>query len=303
MVTAQGVPEAEATSIVHTVLASPILEAARAVMGRSAGVEQAARLRRHLEGGAPLEIDGPLDDERFHREVWTAHRPAVLRGVADRWPTWTLEGLRETHGDRSIEVLAGRASTPRWWTRREALSRRMALGELIERMGGPASDDVYGVARNGVLADLPGLEADIGRLPGLAVDGDVHARLWIGPAGTLTPLHHDQSSAWLVQRIGTKRVWLASPLEPALLDHTDGVFNRVDPRSPAEGDLAEVRWREVVIEPGDAVFLPVGWWHQVLAESPSVSVSLGRFRWPNDVSWYAPGRHGAPAGMLPAEGA
>ena len=96
--------------------------------------------------------------------------------------------------------------------------------------------------------------------------------------------------AWLVQRVGRKRVWLASPLEPALLDTGIGVFNSVDPRDPPEGDLAEVHWWETVIEPGDAVFLPAGWWHQVLAETPSVSVSLGGFRWRNNVKWYTPAR-------------
>ena len=163
------------------------------------------------------------------------------------------------------------------------------LSALLEKMAGPGGDDCYGVGRNDLLDDLPELKGGIGGLPG--VDrANPGARLWIGPAGTVTPLHHHQSAAWLVQRVGAKRVWLASPLETALLETTDGVFNRVDPRLPQEGDLAEVTWWETVIHPGDAVFLPAGWWHQVVAESASISVSLGRFRWPNNVEWYAPGR-------------
>ena len=45
----------------------------------------------------------------------------------------------------------------------------------------------------------------------------------------------------------------------------------------------------VELAPGDAIFLPAGWWHAVTALSPSVSVTTTGFRWSNDFRWYAPG--------------
>ncbi|MEZ4323356.1 MAG: cupin-like domain-containing protein [Myxococcota bacterium] len=291
MLEGQGLDPDTAEAEVRAVTSSPVFAAARKVVHRSAAMEQAARLRRHFEGQHPLEVPAGagLDDDAFHRLCWTAHRPIVLRGAASDWPVWSLEGLERRFGDVEIEVLAGRTRQPRWWTRREALRTRMPLRELLDVMAGPGGDDVYGVGRNDVLDALPELRSEIGTLPGLTPEAS-WARLWIGPAGTVTPLHHDQSAAWLVQRIGWKRVWLASPLEPALFDGLDGVFSPVDPSVPAQGELADVRWWEARLGPGDAVFLPAGWWHRVVSETASVSVSLGNFRWPNNVEWYAPGR-------------
>jgi ribosomal protein L16 Arg81 hydroxylase len=51
-----------------------------------------------------------------------------------------------------------------------------------------------------------------------------------------------------------------------------------------------VVWHCVDLAPGDAILLPVGFWHQVLALSPSISVSMGGFAWTNAFPWYTPGR-------------
>lgn len=283
----RGLDEHEAVDLVREVRTSPIFAGARQLVGRSAAVEQAARLRRTFERQHTLEVE-TLDDTDFYTRAWTAHRPLVFRQGAAAWTPWSLEDLEARFGGLEVEVMEGRSQHAQWWLHREALAKRMPLACLIERMRTTSGDDLYGVGRNDVLEALPALKEELGTLPGIGEDPS--ARLWIGPAGTLTPLHHDQSAAWLVQRVGTKRVWLASPLEPALFSTAQGVFNQLDARGPMTGDLAEVHWWELVIEPGDAVFLPAGWWHQVLAETASVSVSLGGFRWPNRFTWYAPGR-------------
>ena len=47
--------------------------------------------------------------------------------------------------------------------------------------------------------------------------------------------------------------------------------------------LDGVRVHKIDLSPGDILFIPVGWWHQVLALDFSVSITHTNFRWPNDV--------------------
>lgn len=272
-------------------LVSPILRGVRALVARSAGVEQAARLRRTLEP-AGLAVRDALDEETLLREFWTAQRPVLLRGAASAWPAsaWTPASLAARFGDVEVSVLVGRSRDPHWWTDRPGLTRRMPLRALLDVVLSSSGDDVYADGRTNLL-DEPGLaplRTELGLLPGLTGDG--FPKAWIGPAGTITPLHHDQSSGWLVQLHGRKRVRMASPLEPALMATTLGLYNRVDPRDAQAGELAEVRWIDVELGPGDALLVMVGWWHHVEALTPSISVSMGGFRWPNAFPWYAPGR-------------
>lgn len=289
---AQGLDQAAADALIDATRADPIYAAAARVAGRAAAVEQAARLMRQRSEEVALSVD-KLDEPTFYERYWQTHRPVVARGLASGWPAarWTLADLADRVGETTVSVLRGRSATPRWWLHREALTTRMSLAELARLALTTEGDDVYAVGRNDLLAEpgLAGLGAELGWAPGIAAHAP-HARLWVGPRGTFTPLHHDQSSAWLVQIVGTKQVWLASPLEVALLATADGVFNTVDAGAPHAGELAEVRWYTLTLSPGDAVFLPAGWWHQVRATAPSVSVSLGGFRWPHAVTWYAPGR-------------
>ena len=44
----------------------------------------------------------------------------------------------------------------------------------------------------------------------------------------------------------------------------------------------------VTIGPGEALFVPVGWFHEVTALAPSMTLSLLRFRWPDDFHWLRP---------------
>jgi ribosomal protein L16 Arg81 hydroxylase len=66
---------------------------------------------------------------------------------------------------------------------------------------------------------------------------------------------------------------------------------KVDKMAPDLGrhpKFARTRQFDIVMEPGEALFLPVGWWHHVTALSTSVSVSFMNFLWPNSFTFHDP---------------
>ena len=82
------------------------------------------------------------------------------------------------------------------------------------------------------------------------------------------------------------RIVLAPPWSEALLGSADGVYNRRGPEALASEGIAAI---DVVMEPGEALFIPAGWWHDVRALDVSVSLAINAFARANVYGWYAPG--------------
>ena len=53
-------------------------------------------------------------------------------------------------------------------------------------------------------------------------------------------------------------------------------------------DFAQVKVLDVIVEPGEAMFLPLGWWHQVTALDLSLSFSFSNPAVPNSFSYRNP---------------
>jgi hypothetical protein len=107
-------------------------------------------------------------------------------------------------------------------------------------------------------------------------------RFWIGPAGTVTPLHSDFDDNIFAQVWGTKRIFLAPP------HHDEFLYTReanpvlfgspFDPEAPDFDRYPLARQAtmiEVIVQPGDMLYVPAGWYHQVRA----LTFSLSSNRW------------------------
>jgi ribosomal protein L16 Arg81 hydroxylase len=112
--------------------------------------------------------------------------------------------------------------------------------------------------------------------------------LWFGPAGTVTPLHHDTSNILLAQVAGRKRYRMIPASEWQYVYNSRGVFSDVDAEKPDLNRYPKFRNAtiiDIVVEPGEALFVPVGWWHQVRALDVSMTISFTNFVFPNHFNW------------------
>lgn len=241
---------------------------------------------------------GVSTDEFVQRYV-RACRPVVLTDLARDWPAlqrWSPQDLKARFGHLEVEIQAERNHDPDYEQNKLALRQTQRLGDFVDRVlaGGP-TNDYYMTANNEVLRrpEFAPLLADIGPLPPWC-DAPQLQRLssfWFGPAGTVTPLHHDTLMLLHTQIVGRKRWRFVSPLEtPKLYNHV-GVFSPVDVDNP---DLerypmfAQASVLEVVVEPGETVFLPLGWWHQVTSLDVSLSFSFTNLALPNQFTYDDP---------------
>ena len=84
---------------------------------------------------------------------------------------------------------------------------------------------------------------------------------------------------------------LISPDQLPWMYNETAVYSRVNAENPDLGEYplyGLTRRIELVLEPGEALFLPVGWWHAVRAIDLSLSVSFTNFVFPNSYHWDNP---------------
>lgn len=260
-----------------------LLDAHRRLRQLGAGAGKIARLHKP----SPAEF---LDN------YYAKGEPVVLTGLFDDWPAlkWSPSNLRDRFGDVEVEVMTRRNSDPNFELNKGEHKARMRFRDFIELVEGPPTNDVYMVAHNFALpGPLASLAREILPIPGLLHPPDnlTEINLWLGPEGTVTPLHHDSSNVLLGQMFGRKRLIVFPWSEVHLLYNEVAGFSRFDPEAPdfAKYPLAQrATPSEVTLESGDALFIPVGAWHHVRALSPSISLSMSQFVFPNRFSLYDP---------------
>lgn len=261
-------------------------------------LELVLRLRR-AHRPAHVERRPTPDADEFFTNYWATNTPAIFTDLVTRWPDldrWTFAHLREHHGHVEIEAEVGRQGDPDCDIRFAHHRTTTTLAAFIDRtLAAGESNDIYLIANNHNLA-RPALRPllDAAVFPPGYVDRERLPRgsaLWLGPAGTVTSLHHDTSNILFCQIRGRKRVRLIAPDEPALLKNTRGVYSRLDPERP-DPAWQTTQVHDLTLAPGEALFIPAGWWHHVRALDPSISLAVNAFTRSNDFGWYKPGAPG-----------
>lgn len=108
--------------------------------------------------------------------------------------------------------------------------------------------------------------------------------LWAGQNLSLSPLHYDSTDGYLCQIAGYKRVYLFSPDDSLYLypmsPLTNGQFNlsQISHVHNAPVDIypefLHATTRSILLKPGDSLYIPQGWWHQVFNIGHSVAVNF-----------------------------
>lgn len=251
-----------------------------------------AALWRRSEPVGRIDAVDALSGLDFFERYYLRHRPVLIRGGLAGAPavrTWTPDTLAERFGSERIEITARRDADPDYEINFRATTTSITLRELADRLRTePAGNDFYLVARNDFFRNpaFRPLRREIGA-PADIVDAESPlsgaVKLWIGPAGTLTPLHFDQHSILFAQIHGRKRFRLVPPFDAPKLYLRRSFYSAVDPEAP---DLArfprfaEAWMAEVDVSPGDLLFLPAGWFHGVRSLDVSISATFSSFRLP-----------------------
>jgi hypothetical protein len=301
---AERVPRHIARAEVEAIAGSPSLVACRRLQERARQLEMVISLRRTLAGLAPhareVERRPRVSADEFFEHYYAAQKPVVLTDVVPSWPAygrWSPEYFKQALGHVEVEIVSGRDRDPDCDRNFDQHRETTTMAAYVDRiMAAGTSNDIYMIAhnRNMERAGLAPLFEDVVVDQGIFDPGELRGgvTLWFGPAGTITPLHHDPTSILFCQLHGKKRVVLIAPWELSLLDQARGYYSALDMDDPAtlsELARAGVSVLDIELAAGEALFIPVGFWHYVKALEVSITFSLLNFRQPNSFDWYKPG--------------
>jgi hypothetical protein len=259
-------------------------------------LESLERQRQLAPPAAGIERRHNISSEEFLERYYAMNRPVILTGEMVDWPAlklWTPAYLRAKVGSNVVEYQGDRSADPRFETDKDSHRREAPFDAFIDRITqGVADNDAYITAYNSARNQeaLSTLHGDLGFIDKV-LDPTVvgpHGMMWIGPAGTFTALHHDLTNNLIAQVVGRKRLLVLPASEVGHLYNDTHVFSRIsDLQDPtidpsAFPRLAGARAYEVMLEPGEAIFMPFAWWHQVRSLDFSVTLTYTNFRWPNE---------------------
>jgi hypothetical protein len=235
----------------------------------------------------------------FLENYYAKNIPLILPDIAKSWPAiskWNPEYLKEKYGDVEIEVQTDRDSDRLYEINVEQHRKKMRMQDYANTVvTGGATNNYYMVANNGNIEKtaLRGLLEDIEMFPEYLDAQNINGTtfFWFGPAGTITPLHHDPVNLIFVQVYGHK-VWkIIPPYYTHMIYNYRGVFSEVDCENPDYEKyplFQKIPIIEVTLNPGDAIFMPVGWWHAVKSLDISISMSFTNLVFPNKYEWAYP---------------
>jgi hypothetical protein len=223
---------------------------------------------------------GKLDGAAFRARAMEG-LPFVVTGLVKRWPLCSLtpQALRERYGHVPVRARVGDYVNTAF-----APDRAMQDMSMREYLDLSATDS----------PDLPhrDLPPYVGNLELRELNAMCHwpgwfdkmgpPRFWLGPARTVTPLHCDYDDNIFAQIWGSKRIFLAPPHHDAFLYTREAnpvLFGSpFDPEAPDFDAFPLARQAaivECVVHPGEMLYVPAGWYHQVRA----LTFSLSANRW------------------------
>ncbi len=222
------------------------------------------------------------DVPSFRSRYFKPNKPVILLGTQRDWParSWTAEGLKQRLGDLQVSPVVLNEGHVHVDLERGLVDEPMTFRAYIDQLGEPPPPRYsLTVGLDGPLADL---RQDLSVPPYCLGSIFMKVNLWVAPQRTITDAHYDMLHNLLAQVRGRRLVTLFAPedtpfLYPYPLRTLHWHHSQVQVEAPdlvRFPNFRRARALRVELMPGDLLFIPRGWWHQVEALEPSIAVNF-----------------------------
>lgn len=279
----------------------PYIKAAYEIADKKRKYEALMNLQNSLASQSSffgkIFVEKNLSQREFLDFYYSQNRPVVLTGMMENWNAlslWTPEYLKSNYGDETVEIQIRRNFDPIYEQNSDHHKKSIKFSEYVDMVvNGGETNDYYMTANNHVIENpnMKNLLNDVEMFPEYLRQDYRPSEVffWFGPAGTITPLHHDRQNIFMAQVSGRKLVKLIAPSQTHLIYNHLTVFSQVDCENPDFDRFPLFRDVNIItgiLNPGQVLFLPNGWWHYVRALDVSLTVTFTNFLYDNPIfSW------------------
>lgn len=222
-----------------------------------------------------------IGQDQFVSSFMRKNRPVIIEDFVNAnspaFQKWDYDYFKTIAGEKEVDVYGGEIHSLN-----RAASKpvaRMTFGEYLDLIGSKATE--YRLFLFNLLTINPELKKDI--IYRDITRGKVLHWLpfmFFGGEGSNTRNHVDidMSHVFLTQYHGVKRVWLFPLSQSDLLYKLPYNFHSIanlKTSSPEEfPGLKYLKGYEAVLEPGQTLYMPSGWWHFIQYETEGYSISV-----------------------------
>ena len=225
-------------------------------------------------------VSKDLTYEQFMEQCYKPGLPKIFRGAASDWnavKNWNFDFFEKEHGHKEILLNDNVGLANQQF-------EKMDLKYYINQI---RNGSLKYLRFSDVVNDDENLKNDFDlnwlRRFNLPLSWGEDLKMFMGGSGTVTPFHVGFSGFLFVQVMGQKKWTLYPPGDRIFLDpRTERTFYYYSKANPYERNssdfpiLKHSRHYEVVLNPGDVLWVPSFTWHYVENPTDSIGIRYGR---------------------------
>ncbi|GAB3913240.1 cupin-like domain-containing protein [Mucilaginibacter boryungensis] len=230
-----------------------------------------------------------ITKDDFVKNYLEPRKPLVIRKATESWPAlqkWTFDYLKEVVGDKTVPLYDSSKADPSKPI--NAAASEMKFADYIDLIQSQPTD--LRIFLFDPIKQAPGLLDDY-RSPTDLMGGflDKYPNMFFGGAGSVTFLHYDIDLAHIFHTHfnGRKHVilfdnkWSERLYKIPYATYALEDYDIEQPDFEKFPALNGVEGQEIILEHGDTLFMPTGYWHWMKYLDGSFSISLRAW----DKSW------------------
>ncbi|MCW5906388.1 MAG: cupin-like domain-containing protein [Chitinophagales bacterium] len=242
-----------------------------------------------------LRVPKP-DAKLFYKEYVNKSKPVIITGMVSEWngyKEWTIDSFHQKFATKQVGIMRVKKGKSDADTYSDDVNAAVKVDEVVRSVKkGISSAEM--VLASSINALYPEVTHDI-EIPEYCINRNFfRSRIYLGPKGLVTQLHHDLPENLYAVIRGSKHITLYAPtdrkfLYPQSLFSKHPNFSRFDPDFPDFETFSLARSAkpiEVWLEEGEMLYMPSLWWHHIRNSEDSIAVNFWwSVGWKTAIAW------------------